>query len=113
MRQSVCLVINPSTVYNFAALFHCTPVDRASDSMMATTYSYSFPLVGTGALSSVALSIGAVVVCRLHYIRCTTLKQEFNGAKAYKDISTDEKTVVNSHSIDLPYNVAVNVKDFL
>ena len=31
------LVINPITVDNFAALFNCTPVDRASDSMMAPT----------------------------------------------------------------------------
>ena len=35
MRQSACLLINPITVDNFAALFNCTPVDRASDSMMA------------------------------------------------------------------------------
>ena len=32
-----CLVINPITVDNFAALFNCTPVDKASDSMMAPT----------------------------------------------------------------------------
>ena len=31
MRQSACLVVNPITVGNFAALFNCTPVDRASD----------------------------------------------------------------------------------
>ena len=31
MGQSACLVINPITVGNFAALFNCTPVDRASD----------------------------------------------------------------------------------
>ena len=37
MRQSVCFVINPITVNNFAALFNCTPVDRASESMMAPT----------------------------------------------------------------------------
>ena len=37
MRQSACLVINPITVDNFAALFNYTPVDRASDSMMAPT----------------------------------------------------------------------------
>ena len=37
MRQSTCLVINPITVDNYAALFNCTPVDRASDSMMAPT----------------------------------------------------------------------------
>ena len=37
MRQSVCLVINPITVDGYAALINCTPVDRASDSMMAPT----------------------------------------------------------------------------
>ena len=37
MRESVCLVINQITVDNFAALFNCTPVDRASDSMIAPT----------------------------------------------------------------------------
>ena len=37
MRQSACLVINPITVDGFAALFNCTLVDRASDSMMAPT----------------------------------------------------------------------------
>ena len=42
MRQSACLVIDPITVDSYAALFNCTPVDRASDSMMAPTLSYSF-----------------------------------------------------------------------
>ena len=37
MRQSACLVVNAILVDNFAALFNCTPVDRASDSMMAPT----------------------------------------------------------------------------
>ena len=37
MRQYACLVINPITVDSFAALFNCTPVDRASDSMMTPT----------------------------------------------------------------------------
>ena len=36
-RQSACLVFNPITVNNFASLFNCTPVGRASDSMMALT----------------------------------------------------------------------------
>ena len=31
MRQSACLMINPITVDNVAALFNYTPVDRASD----------------------------------------------------------------------------------
>ena len=37
MRQSACLVINPIKVDGYAAVFNCTPVDRASDSMMAST----------------------------------------------------------------------------
>ena len=37
MRHSPCLVINLITVDGYAALFNCTPVDRASDSIMATT----------------------------------------------------------------------------
>ena len=50
LRQSACLVINPNTVDNFDTLFNCTPVDRASDSMMAPTKTYSCHLVGsTGA----------------------------------------------------------------
>ena len=35
MRQSAYLVINSITVDGYAALFNCTPVDRASDSIMA------------------------------------------------------------------------------
>ena len=37
MRQSACLVFNPITVDGYATLFNCTPVDQASDSMMAPT----------------------------------------------------------------------------
>ena len=37
MRQSACLVFNPIMVDNYAAIFNCTPVGRASDSMMAPT----------------------------------------------------------------------------
>ena len=50
-----------------------------------------------------------VVVCWLHYIY--TLKQKLYGTKAYEENSTDEKTVVISHSNDLPYKFAVNVKE--
>ena len=35
MRQSACLVVNPITINNFASLFNCTPVGRASNSVMA------------------------------------------------------------------------------
>ena len=41
-----------------------------------------------------------VVVCRLHYIN--TLKQELNGTKAYEETSKDEKSVVYSHSNEIP-----------
>ena len=39
MRQSACLVFNPIMIDNsyYAASFNCTPVGRASDSMMAPT----------------------------------------------------------------------------
>ena len=37
MPQSACLVFDPITVNNFASLFNCTPVGRASDSMMDPT----------------------------------------------------------------------------
>ena len=46
-------------VENFAALFKCMPVNWASDTVMALTVKYSFRLVETGALSSVAWSDGA------------------------------------------------------
>ena len=48
------------------------------------------------------------VVCRLHYIN--PLKQELNGTMAYHGASTDERTVVNGHSNDMPYKFAVNIK---
>ena len=38
MRQSACLVFNPIMVDNYAAFFNCTPVGRASDSMMAPIF---------------------------------------------------------------------------
>ena len=49
-----------------------------------------------------------VVVYRLHYIN--TLKHELNGTKAYEETFTDENTIVNSVSNELPYKFAVNVK---
>ena len=45
-----------------------------------------------------------VVVCRLHYIN--TLKQELNGTKAYEETSIDEKSVVYSHSNEIPNKFA-------
>ena len=46
-----------------------------------------------------------VVVCRLHYVN--TLKQELNGTKAYEETSIDEKSVVYSHSNEIPNKFAV------
>ena len=37
LQQTVCLVVNPITVGNFAFLFNCTPIGRNSDSMMVPT----------------------------------------------------------------------------
>ena len=37
LQQTTCLVVNPITVGNFAFLFNCTPVGRASDSMTVPT----------------------------------------------------------------------------
>ena len=42
MRHSACLVFNPIMVDNYAAFFNCTPVGRASDSMMAPTIHFSW-----------------------------------------------------------------------
>ena len=46
MRQSACLVISPITADNFAALFNCTPVDRASDTMIARPKAIHFSWLG-------------------------------------------------------------------
>ena len=46
-----------------------------------------------------------VIVCRLHYNN--TLKQELNGTKAYEETSIDEKSVVYSHSNEIPNKFAV------
>ena len=50
-----------------------------------------------------------VVVCRLQYNN--TLKQELNGTKAYEEMSIDEKSVVYSHSNEIPNKFAVDVKE--
>ena len=61
MRQSACLVINPITVDGYAALFNCTPVDRASDSMMARPKAIHFSWFGPE-LSFLAWSTGAQLI---------------------------------------------------
>ena len=37
LQQTVCLVVNPIMVGNFAFHFNCTPVGRTSDNMMVPT----------------------------------------------------------------------------
>ena len=54
-------------------------------------------------------SNNVVVVCRLHYIYA--LKQELKGTKAYEEISIEEKSVVYSHSNEIPKMFAVDVKE--
>ena len=61
MRQSACLVINPITVDGYASLFNCTPVDLASDSMMAQPKAIHFSWLGPE-LSSFAWSTGAQLI---------------------------------------------------
>ena len=61
MRQSACLDFNLITVDGYAALFNCTPVDRASDPMMARPKAIHFSWSGTG-LSSVAWSTGTQLI---------------------------------------------------
>ena len=39
------------------------------------------------------------------------LKQELNGTKAYEETSIDEKSVVYSHSNEIPNKFAVDVKE--
>ena len=39
-QQSACLVINPITVNNFAALFNCMLVGRASDHMFSLYFDF-------------------------------------------------------------------------
>ena len=46
MWQTACLVVNPITVNNIAALFYYTPASRASDLMKAPAWNLSMKLVG-------------------------------------------------------------------
>ena len=46
IQQSACLVITPMKVDNFASLFNCKSVDRASDSMTARPKAVHFSSLG-------------------------------------------------------------------
>ena len=60
LRHSACLVINPITNDGFAALFNCTPVDRASDPMMGRPKAIHFN--GWDQSFTIARSIGAQLI---------------------------------------------------
>ena len=50
-----------------------------------------------------------VVVRRLYYIN--TLIQELGSTKTYERISTDERSIVNTHSTDITAKFAVSIKE--
>ena len=50
-----------------------------------------------------------VVVWRLYHIN--TLKQELGSTKTYEQISTDERSIDNTHSIDITAKFAVSIKE--
>ena len=50
MRQSTCLVVNPSMVYSYGFHFNCTMVGQTSDSMTVLTLSFDLS-VGAWCLS--------------------------------------------------------------
>ena len=50
-----------------------------------------------------------VSVWRLHYIN--TLIHELGSTKTYERISTDERSIVNTHSIDITAEFAVGIKE--
>ena len=41
MRQSLCPVLNPITVYSYGFLFNCMTVGQASDSLTTLTLSFN------------------------------------------------------------------------
>ena len=45
------------------------------------------------------------VVCRLHYIN--TLKQQFDGTRAYQETDSDEMSVVSAHELPVKFSVCV------
>ena len=47
---------------------------------------------------------------RLQTTMLNTLKQKLNGTKAYEETSIDEKSVVYSHSNEIPNKFTVDVK---
>ena len=62
MRQSACFVVNPVTVNNFASLFNCTSVGRASISVMVPHKANYFSWLRLDLVFSVAWSFGDQVV---------------------------------------------------
>ena len=61
MRQTTCLVINPTSVDSYASLFNCTTTGQASDSMTASTKSFH-KWLGLDAMSLVWPTVVQLVV---------------------------------------------------
>ena len=62
MRRSAYLMVALIAVGDFASIFGFAPLDRALGSVMVPAWGCSLWLVGTGILSSVAWSAGALLV---------------------------------------------------
>ena len=65
MQQSPGLVINPITVDGFAALFTCTPVGRAPDSMMARPKAIYYNWLGPGSGAQLSIFVSDLQWCSL------------------------------------------------
>ena len=50
-----------------------------------------------------------MLLCDDNYIN--TLIQELGSTKTYERISTDERSIVNTHSIDITAKFAVSIKE--
>ena len=62
IKQSVSLTVNPITADNFDYLFNYTPVDRSSDSVIATTEKLYIRWSGMELFMSVSRLIGVQLV---------------------------------------------------
>ena len=92
-------------VNNYTSLFNCTPVGRASDSMMAPTLSYIIYLVGAGNISSVAWPTGIQLVI-LFCVRFSVLLFDFQGISSCR--ATLGSVEFKSGNID--YSATTRVK---
>ena len=55
------------------------------------------------------IKLAIMLLCDDYYIN--TLIQEIGSTKTYERISTDERSIVNTHSIDITAKFAVSIKE--